>query len=298
MSNLFRPKEYIRPMSIEEAVSLLAKYGERASLIAGGTDVLVRKLPDIEYLVDISRLPLDYIKLNEDGLKIGALCTFRSLETSEILKNEGYQLITEAAHEMGTVPIRNVATVGGNICNALPSTELCPVLSALDAKVKLVNPSEERVVPLEEFFVGPRKTVLKSDELLTEIIVPRLPYRTGTAFIKLGRTSEDISLVNAAVRVTLEADYVCREARIVIGGGVGPTLIRSKRSEALLEGKIIVETLIQKAAQAASEELDPRPTSIRGSPFYKIEITKVIVKRALALALARVKGVAYGEEDH
>lgn len=287
---LFRPKEYFGPAAVEEAISLLVNYGARGKIIAGGTDVLVMKPPECEYLIDITRLPLDYIKIDKDDLRIGALATFRSIETSEALENGGYELLTEAAHEMGSVPIRNVATVGGNICNALPSSEICPALVALDSKVKIVGSSGERVIPLEEFFIGARKTVLKSDELLTEIQVPKPPAHTGTAFQKIGRTAEDLSMVNAAVRVTLREDGVCKEARIVIGGGVAPTLVRSKRAEALLERKKIESALIEKAALAASKGCCPRPASIRGSPSYKIEVSKVLVRRALDKALERVNG--------
>jgi len=284
---LFRPKEYFRPATIFEAVSLLAKYKAKSRIIAGGTDVLVMKPTECEYLIDITRLPLDYIETDKNGLRMGALTTFRSIESSEALENGGYKLLKEAAHKMGSTPIRNVATVGGNISNALPSTEICPALVAHDSKVKIVGLSREKVILLEEFFIGVRKTVLRSDELLTEIQAPKTPPFTGTSFIKIGRTAEDISMVNAAVRVTLGNDRVCKEVRIVLGGGVGPTLIRSKRAESLLEGERVGEDLIQKAAVEASEGCCPRSVSFRGSPLYKIEISKILVKRALKQALER-----------
>jgi len=289
MKGLFRPREYLRPSTISEAVSLLSKHGKKARPIAGGTDILVMKPPDVECLIDITRLPLDYITSDGNSLRIGALTTFRALETSEMLKNEGYGILTDAARKMGSVPIRNVATVGGNICNALPSTELCPALTVLDASVMMVGPSGERVIPLSEFFVGVRKTILKSDELLTEIQIPKPSPRTGTAFLKIGRTAEDLSMVNVAVRVTLGTDGACKEARILIGGGVGHTVIRSKRAEELLEGKKVGDDLIEKAASIASNELRPRPTSIRGSPSYKIQVSKVLVARALKQALDRAE---------
>jgi len=284
--------EYFEPGTIPDAITFLAKHGKDAKLIAGGTDLLVdMKKGKIKskYLVDLMKIPdLSHIIEDGGGLRIGATTTFRGIEKSQLIK-EKYPLLFEAARAMGTVQIRNMATIGGNICNALPSADIPPALVALDAKAKIVGQSGERFLPLEEFFVGIRKIILKSDELLTEVYAQSPPARSGTAFIKLGRTAEDLATLNVAVRVTLGNKGACKEVRIVVGGGVGPTLIRSRRAEALLEGKILNEALIEKAAQAASEELKPRPTSIRASPYYKIEVSKVLVKRALMKALDSAK---------
>jgi carbon-monoxide dehydrogenase medium subunit len=285
----FRPKEYFNPSSLREVLSLLGEFGDGAKPLAGGTDLLVDRPLDLEYIVDISGLPLDYIKVSEKGVKIGALTTFRSIETSKLLRDGPFSILVEAAREMGSVPIRNVATVGGNICNALHSAELPPALVALDAKVKLAGLGGERILPLEEFFLGVRKTALKSSELLTEIQVPRPPPRTGTAFLNISRTAVDLSMVVVAVRVTLQADGCCGTARIVVGGGVGPTVIKSDSCK-LLEGEKVLDELIEKAAAATAEELKPRPTSIRGSPFYKTEVTKVLVRRALKQAFENAGG--------
>lgn len=286
MKSLFRPKECFRPETVEEAVSLLSKY-DGAQAIAGGTDLLVTKPPEIEYLVDISRLPLSYIKDGE-GLKIGALTTIRELENSSLL-NGAYSALAEAARKFGSWPIRNTATVGGNICNAVPSADMPPTLVALDAKVTIVGPGGKRIIPLVEVFVGNRKNSLKRGELLTEIQVPVPPPRTGVAFIKFARTSVDLALVNIAVRMTLDGETI-KDVRVVVGGGVGPTLIRSKKAEEILKNQKISEELLEKAAQAVSEELKPRPTSIRGSGYYKREISKVLLKRAAMQAYASAKG--------
>ena len=286
---LFRPKEYIKPTSINEAVSLLAIYGEKGIALAGGTDILVDKPSDVEYLVDITGLPLDYIKKGKDGVRIGALSTFSSVETSDLLRNEPYSILVEAARKMGSTAIRNVATVGGNICNAVPSAEFPPALTALDARVKIVGSDGDRILPLEKFFKGIRKTDLKTGEIVTEIQIPRLPPCTGTAFFNISRSSVDMSTVIVAVRVTMGKNGVCQKAKIAIGGGIGSTCFLSKACK-LLQDEKIEDQLIEKVALTISAELKPRPTSIRGSPVFKKEVVKVLVKRALSQALAKARG--------
>ncbi|MDI6642727.1 MAG: xanthine dehydrogenase family protein subunit M [Candidatus Hodarchaeaceae archaeon] len=284
--------EYFEPETISDAITILAKYRKDAKLIAGGTDLLVdMKKGKIKpkYLVNLMKiLDLRYITKDKRGLRIGATTTFREITASKLIKRE-YPLLFEAAEAMGTVQIRNMATIGGNICNAIPSAEIPPALVALDAVAKIAGRRGERSLPLEEFLMGIGKIALKSGELLTEVYARSPPPRSGTAFLKLSRTTADLATLNVAVRVTLEKNGACKEARVVVGGGVGPTLIRSKKAEALLKGKVLKEPLIEKAAQAASAQLKPRPTSIRASPLYKIEVCKVLVKRALLKALERTK---------
>ena len=215
------------------------------------------------------------------------MTTFSSLERSELLKKLGLSVLAEAAIEMGSVPLRNMATVGGNICKALPITELCPTLMVLGASLRVAGPSGERTVMLDEFFTGRKKTVLESDELLVDVVVPPLPPRSGAAFFKFGRVAEDISIVNAAAFVTLEDDGTCRETKIAVGGGMGPVVKRARKAETHLKGQKPESGLIHQTAQRASEEFSPRPTSIRGSAEYKLEVCRVLVKRALNEAINR-----------
>ena len=286
MTGLFRPKECFRPETVNEAVRLLAKY-DNAWVIAGGTDVLIDKSPEIEYLVDATRLPLSYIKGGE-GLRIGALTTMRELEKSPLLQNGPYRVLGEAAHKFGSLAIRNVATVGGNICNALCCADTPPALVALDATVKIVSDQGERTLPLEKIFERNRQTCLLDKELVTEIQVPAMPPRTGTSFMKFARTSVDLALVNSAVRVTLDGD-VMKDVRVVVGGGIGLKLIRSTKAEETLENQKVSESLFEKAAEIVSGELKPRATSIRGSAYYKREICKVLVKDSLMKAVERAR---------
>jgi len=290
LSDLFRPREYCRPESIEEAISLLARYGERARPIAGGTDLLVEKPSKVEYLIDIMRLPLAYIRENPHtrGIGIGALTTVREIETSRLFEDARfrvYSILADVAKEIGYVTTRNLATIGGNICNAVPSADFPPVLIAMDAEARIVGPNGERILPLEGFFVQARKTIMRSDELLTEIQVPRQPPLTGVAFSKLGRLRVDIALVNVAARVTLGPDESCKDARIVLGA-VAPTPIRAKRAENLLKDRTVGDDIIEEAAQAASEETKPI-SDVRASAEYRRMMSKVLTTHVLKQALER-----------
>jgi carbon-monoxide dehydrogenase medium subunit len=280
-------------------VALLSRYGDKAKLIAGGTDLLVdmkNEKINPQYLISLMKITgLSYIAEEGDVLRIGATTTLRELEESQIIEKR-YGLISKAVKCLGTVQIRNMATIGGNICNAVPSADLPPALVALNATLKIVGPNGERTMPLEDFFAGVKKTKLSVGELLKEIIVERPPARSGTAFIKLSRTAEDLAIVNVAVRITLNEDDTCREARIVIGGGVGPTLIRSREAEKLLLGKKMEEELVKRAAEVACTGFSCRPTSIRASPEYKAEVGRVLVKRALLEALKKAGGVVEDDE--
>ncbi|MGC8817303.1 MAG: FAD binding domain-containing protein [Candidatus Hadarchaeum sp.] len=284
--------EYFEPVTISEAINLLNRFGAGAKVIAGGTDLLVDMKDEKirpKFLVSIMKIPqLKYIIEDGGALRIGAATTLAEIEESPIVR-EKYGLITEAVKALGTVQVRNMATIGGNICNAIPSADLPPALVTLDAQVKIAGINGERTLPLDEFFVGVRKTRM-NNELLTEITVRQPPGHSGTAFIKLSRTSEDLAMVNVATRITLNKEGVCQEARIAIGGGVGPTLLRPREAEKILEGKKLDEETIRLAAEISCQKFQCRPTSIRAHPEYKIEAGKALVKRALVKALGRAGG--------
>jgi carbon-monoxide dehydrogenase medium subunit len=278
--------EYLEPESIEEALAILSRYQGKSKIIAGGTDLMLQmrnKAIRPEYVVDISRIPgLDYITFDDQqGLRLGALRTIRGLETSVELQRK-YPVISQAASQLGSVAIRNVATVGGNLCNALPSAETSQALLALSAQVRVIGPRGERTLPLEGFFTGVGKTLLQPDELLLEILVPESPPHTSGIYIKHSpRGPIDLAIVNITVLMTMEQDHkVCRDAKIVLGA-VSPTPFRAKKAENVLKGKRVDGALIDRAAQVASDEANPRRGSIRGSFEYKKEMVKVLTGRAI-----------------
>lgn len=278
--------DYLEPETIEETLAMLSKYNGRSKIIAGGTDLILqirRKAIKPEYIIDITRIPgLDYITFDDQqGLRFGSLTTIRALETSvELQKN--YPIISQAASQLGSVAIRNVATLGGNLCNALPSAKTAQVLVALSAQVRIIGPGGDRTLPLEDFFTGVGETLLKPNELLLEILVPKIAPHTFGMYIKhSARGAIDLAIVNVAVVMTMEPDKkVCRDARIVLGA-VAPTPLRAKKAENVLRGKKIDGVLIDRAAQVASDETHPRVGSIRGSFEYKKEMVRVLTGRAI-----------------
>ncbi len=274
---------YLEPRTIKEAVLLLIQYQGKAKVIAGGTDLLNQirlKMIKPEYIVDIGYIPgLDYVKYSaEGGLSIGALATIRSLEMSaEIQKH--HPVISQAASLIGSMAIRNVGTIGGNLCHASPSAETAPSLIGLGASVKLMGPDGERTVALEKFFTGPGQTVLQTGELMVEIQVPPMPPHTKGIYLKHStRGTVNPAVVGVAAIVATDGKR-CKEIKLVLGA-VAPTPIRAKKAEAILRGEEIADTLIEKAAQAASDESSPI-TDVRASADYRKEMVKVFTRYAL-----------------
>ena len=202
--------EHLVPKTIGEALSLLNKYGNKAKVLAGGTDVvqlMKDKVIRPEYIISIGNIAeLNYIQAEENSIRIGALTTIRNIERSKDLK-ENYGLLCQAASQMSFPSLRNTATVGGNLCNAAPSADMAPPLIALMATVKLVSTAGERTVPLEEFFTGSGHTVLKPDELMTEIQALAPPAHSAGVYLKCRtRDAGDPALVSVAALLTLNSD--------------------------------------------------------------------------------------------
>ena len=283
--------EYLEPETIEETLTILSQYQGESKIISGGTDLMLQirnKAIKPECVVDITRIPgLDYIAFDDrQGLRLGALTTIRALETSVELQRR-YPIISQAASQLGSVAIRNVATVGGNLCNALPSAETSQALLALSAKVRIIGPRGERTVSLGDFFTGVGKTLLQPDEVLLEILIPELAPHTSGIYIKHShRGPIDLAIVNITVLMTMEPDRkVCSDAKIVLGA-VSPTPLRARKAENVLKGERVDAALIDRAAQVASDEAHPRHGSIRGSFEYKKEMVRVLTGRAMKEIMA------------
>ena len=288
VKSLFRPTEYFKPTNVEEAVKLLAQYGEKGAAIAGGTDVLAMKDPRIEALIDITGLGLSYIKSDSQGLRIGATTTLADIETSPLLSKGPYNIVAQAAHEIGTPLIRNLGTIGGNLCNASPSADTAPVLLALGAKLKLVSTLRSREVPLDEFFTGPFQTIKGHDELLTEIVLPPLSPQTGTSYQRLTKiTTVDEALVGVATLVVMDdKGEVIKNARIALTS-VAPTPMRARMAEEMLRGKEVKDGLIEEVAEAVADETNPR-----SRPDYRRSMSAVLAKRTIKEAIARAMSAA------
>ncbi|MBI4595433.1 MAG: xanthine dehydrogenase family protein subunit M [Candidatus Tectomicrobia bacterium] len=275
---------YLSPNSVAEAVSMLQRFD--AEVLAGGTDLLpMMKQREVtpEFIVNIKKIPdLAYIREDDDGLKIGALTTIFTIKESDIIRQK-YISIYEAAKNFAYLQIRNMATVGGNICRSSPSADMVPPLMAFDAVVKLVGPKGSRNVLLENFFKGSRQNVLEL-ELLTEIVIPRKDGRYGTAFGKMKRNSGDLAKVNGAVKIIVRG-RTCEDIRIVLGA-VAPKPLRARSAEQAMKARIIEEDVIEAAAQKVAEDIAPI-TDVRSTSAYRTEVSKVLIRRLIKLAIER-----------
>jgi carbon-monoxide dehydrogenase medium subunit len=276
--------DYLQPSTIEECVALLGVWGGDAKIIAGGTDLMIQaraRSVDPRCVIDVTGIP-DLSRISEDGmggLRIGAAVTVRDVALSPAVQ-ERCPLLATAAGLIGSVGIRNVATIGGNLCNASPAAECSPALLCLGAKVQVIGSKGERTVPLEQFFTGPGTTALTSDELLVEIVVPTVRPGTNGLYLKHSpRGSIDLAIVGVAVLATFASDMACEALKISLGA-VAPTPMRAKKAEDLLQGKILYDALIASAAQAAAEESRP-VDDVRASAGYREEMVKVFTRRAL-----------------
>jgi carbon-monoxide dehydrogenase medium subunit len=286
---------YLTPKSLDEAISLLEAHGERARYMAGGTDLLVKikegkAAPD--YVVSLKRIPLlDRILFDERAgeLRIGALVTHRMLERSAVIRWH-FPIIHDAVSNIGSVQIRNVATIGGNLVNAVPSADGAIPLVTLDARVVLRGPKGQREVELLHFFAGPGQTILERGEILAEILLPPLLPRTGSAYIKFGRREAmELPILGVGVLLSLDDERrVCRKARIGLGVAA-PTPMRAAEAERFLEGRVVDEATLAEAGRIAAEESRVRD-SIRGVAWYRREMVRVLVRRMGLRCVERAKG--------
>jgi carbon-monoxide dehydrogenase medium subunit len=285
------PPKYMTARSVEEAVFLLSQYGEKAKFVSGGTDFVMqlkRGEAALECLIRLGEIrDLDFIKHDETtGLRIGALTTIVKVANSPLIQGK-FRILAQAAGMLGTPAIRNQATLGGNLCNAAPSADTAPPLLALGAMAKIVGTEGEKIVPLENFFVGPGQTILRQDHLLTEIQIPNMPSPCGGAYLKQKRRQgADLAVVGVAALVVMEGE-VLRDVKIALGA-VAPTPIRAKKAEEILRGKKLDPGLLEKSGQAASGEARPID-DIRGSADYRRELLAVLTKRAITQAIQQAE---------
>jgi carbon-monoxide dehydrogenase medium subunit len=249
-----------------------------------------KRLIHPSYLVNLKGIKeLHFIREDKDGVRVGALATLREIETSPLVR-ERLRVVTEMIHTIGSVQIRNVGTLTGNLCFADPASDPAPLLIALGARLKIVGPGGARVLSLEEFFTDFYETTLSADEILEEIQIPFLPKDSGVTYLKhTMRVAFDLAIVGVAVRLGLNLkDGVCQDSKIVLGG-VASTPVRTKKAEGILKGKVIDDSRIAEAARTASSEVDPIH-DVRASSEYRREMIEVFVERGIQKALERAKG--------
>ena len=281
--------DYLEPHSVDEALQMLAEHGDKTRLVAGSTDFLVRWRTGVwrpESVVCMQHVPgLDYINWNpDDGLSIGAMASVQDIELNTEVRSR-YPALAAGATSFAGVQVRNLATVAGNICNASPAGDTLPALLAYNAQCRIIGPSGERSLPLDELFVGPGRTALAAGEILTEIRLPPPAPNTGGLYIKHSpRGAMDISAVGVASVVSLNDDGTCASARIALGS-VAPTPLRSYGAEGRLVSQTPDAANIAEAARLASQSCNPI-ADVRSGADYRREMVRVLTERTLQHGVA------------
>ena len=285
-----RDFDFYQPRSLTEASAFLKARNGQARILAGGTDLLVRikkrQIPAPKFMVSLEKIPsLSALVEEKGGLRIGPLVTLQELATSRIIQ-ERFLVLAQAAAAMASPPVRNLATIGGNICNASPAADLAPPLLVLDAGMVCVSNGGERTVPVDSFFLGPGQSCLASDEILASIIVPGLPSFSGTVYLKLGfRRAMAIAALGVAARVSLDVKTgKCAQARVALGA-VAPTPFRALAAEERLLETFLEPNDIRDAAVAAARTCQPI-SDHRASADYRRSMVEVLTRRALHSALS------------
>jgi len=277
------------PGSVDECLQILAKRGPDTKVVAGGTDLLPQLKNGVlkpGWVVDLSAVAeLRTISDAPDGgLRIGASVTARELELDARVRSR-FPALAESAAMVGSVQVRNLATLGGNLCNAAPSADMAPPLMALDAEAVIAGPSGQRRVSMASFFLGVRRTVLAPGELLLEIVVPAQGAHSGGNYLRhTPRRELDIAVVGVASQVTLTGGK-CTTARIALAA-VAPVPLRATDAEQVLVGQPLTPQQIERAAELASGAARPIDDH-RGSIEFRNHLVRVLTRRTLTTALQR-----------
>ena len=285
------PFEYYSPSSLEEAIELLERFGNDAKLLAGGQSLIpMMKLRIIEpkVIIDLNRVPgLSYIREEGGFLRIGALTRYYMVEESDLVRRR-YPLLYEAVSQIADPVVRNMGTVGGNVCHSDPANDLPAVMLAYGAEMVAVGPSGERVIGASEFFRGPYQTDLRPGEILKEIRIPQAKPRSGGAYLKLERRAGDFAIAASAVQVVLDSSDRFEYVGIALTS-LGPTAIKVDAAEKVLLGRSSSNlSSINEAAELAYKAAEP-VSDLRGPEWYKREMAKVLTKRALLKAVERAR---------
>ncbi|MEQ9714916.1 MAG: xanthine dehydrogenase family protein subunit M [Candidatus Asgardarchaeum sp.] len=280
--------EFLTPKTEDELLDILDRYKEKAKVLAGGSDLLLLIRRNLiarpNYIVNIMEIPsLKYINEDEETVRIGATVTHTEAIENQIINRE-FPSLVKALKTIGSTQIRNWATIAGNLANASPAADSAPILIALDAKLKIKSAKDEKIIPVEELFVGVKKTILKPNEIIKEIIIPKKRKNFAADFIKLGkRNALVLAVVSAAAGIEMSEDGKIKNIRIALGS-VAPTPLRAKKAEDVLRGKEPKMDLIDKCAKVAKEESKPI-SDVRASAEYRREMVYVLTKRVILNAL-------------
>ena len=290
---------YLRPKSLKEACLMLAEHKEKAHILAGGTDLLIKmqhRIVQPDYIIGISNIPhMDYIRIENQQLAIGANAKIVSVGQAPLIR-QYFPALAYAAAVTATVQIRNMGTVVGNICNASPAADTATALLIYDAGVVIMHTEGQRILPLSDFFRGPGVTALEPGEIVKELVVPITPGLSGSDYQKLSaRSKVDIAAIGVSARLQVDETEVVTVARIAIGAAA-PVPKRINHAEKALEGKKITPVLIKKAAQITMDQASPI-TDTRASAHYRKKMVEVLTRRALDSSLEQIRTKLTGHEN-
>ena len=275
--------DYYQPESLNEAYRLMEENEGRARYIAGGTDIIWRIKQGViqaDALISLRRIrPLEGITRN-GGLTLGSMALFRNIEKDSSIARD-YPSLTQAVSILANPQVRNVATVGGNLCNGAPSADSVPPLMVLEAVLTIEGPGGRREVPIGNFFTGPGQSCMDRTEILTQIKIPKKVFNSGSAFLKKGRVSQDIAVVNAAAFLVMEGK-MCRKCRLAVGA-VAPVPLRLINIEEMVEGREIDPELLDRVGEMVERAVSPI-TDVRSTENWRRVMSGVLVKRAIQKA--------------
>ena len=286
--------EYLEPRTLRQAISMMERYGEDARLVAGSTDFLIRWRQGTwqpKIVINLQHISsLDKVSFTKkNGLRLGATATIQDIESNRYVRNY-YPALATGATSFAGIQIRNLATIGGNICNASPAGDTLPALFAFGAECRIIGSDGERTVPLGQLITGPGQTSLKRGEILAEIRLPSPEPNTGSIYIKHSpRGAMDIATVGVASVITLrDGGNLCDNVKVALGC-VAPTPILATKAEDVLRGKNLTTALIDEAASQAEASVTPID-DIRGSAGYRKSIVGALTKRTLERAIEMAQG--------
>ena len=280
--------DYFAPTTIAEAAELLEKHGENAKLLGGGhslVPLMKLRLAQPQVVIDLGKIDeMAYIREQDGGLAIGAMTKYAQLESSDLVKRRAPAL-AEAAGMVADPQVRNMGTLGGNLAHADPASDLPAVALALGAQLVTSSTGEHRTISADDFFVDLLTTSLRPNEILSEVVIPALAPRTGTAYEKFGNKASHYAVVGVAATVTLGSDGVCQDARVGITGA-GPKAVRATETEGMLKGNKLDDATIKSAAQRSGAGIDFNE-DVHASSEYRAHLTTLFAERAIRAAASR-----------
>ncbi len=286
---VFKPDEFFASTDKKEISHKLTSEGKTAHIIAGGTGFyeLAKRgyIPEVKTVVSIMKLGLDYIKEEPGHFEIGATTTLQSLLESKMGTGDGLEAIKDALREIRPVQVRNVATIGGEICISVPVVDLPTALLACDTTIRIASENDGYESKLEDFYIDAFLTKLKYGEFVKEVLVPKKPSIVHSAFVKIGRTAYDFNLINCGVQISLNSSKSIESLRVVLGG-IKRTPFRSEDFEKKLLGKIPDESSIRDAVESEFSKARLLP-SVHGSSKYKLALLPVVLRDCIMKAYNR-----------